>query len=109
MEEFAIPEHALQHLVLDGRLAFDFQDGPVNPLDQVREVDAGGADRLARLAVEAGFYNGTGVFTSVVEIGENEPDCPNVHMTVVVPADELIDGTDIGACAAADAAQRPGK
>ena len=55
MEELAIPKHALQQPVLDGRLAFDFQDGPVNPLDQVGEVDAGGADRLAGLAVEAGF------------------------------------------------------
>ena len=109
MEQLAISHDALKQPVLDGCLAFHFEDGPVNSLDQVGEVDAGGADRLARLAVEAGFYNGTGIFTSVVEIGEDEPDRPNVDMTIVVPADELVNGADIGAGAAAHTPQGLGK
>ena len=54
-------------------------------------------------------YDGAGIFTAVVEIGEDEPDGPDVDMTVVVPADKLVDGADIGASAAADAAERLGE
>ena len=45
----------------------------------------------------------------MVEIGEDEADGPDVDMTVVVAADQLVDGADIGAGTAADAAQRLGK
>ena len=68
-----------------------------------------GQTALQAWQLRQAFDNGAGIFTSVVEIGEDESDRPNVNMTVVVPADELVDGADIGACAAADAPQRLGK
>ena len=45
----------------------------------------------------------------MVEIGQDEPDGPDVDMAVVVAAHQPVDRADIGAGAAADAAQRLGE
>ena len=78
MEQFAVAEYALQQLVFDGRSAFHLQDRSVHPLDQVREIDAGGANRLAGLVVEAGLDDGPGILAPVIEIGEDEADRPKM-------------------------------
>ncbi len=75
----------------------------------MRQIDSRRTDRLAGLAVEAIADDGSGVFSTVVEVRQDESDGPDVDVTIVVSAHELIDWADVGARTAADAAQCLGK
>ncbi len=55
------------------------------------------------------MHDGPVVFAAVVEIGEDEADGADIDVAVVVPPHQAVDGADIGAGAAADAAQGLGK
>ena len=73
------------------------------------QIDAGGADGLAGLAVEAVLHDGPGVFMAMVEVGEDQADGPDIDVAQVVAAHQAVDGANVGAGAAAHAAQGLGE
>src|SRR5208337_1902478 len=109
MEEAAVLQDPPQQPVLQRPLFLFGQDLPMNFFDEQGQIDAHGTHRFAGQAVEAVLHDGPVVLAAVVKIGENQADGADIDMAVIVAAHQRIDGTDIGAGAAADAAQDLGK
>ena len=75
----------------------------------MRQVYARGTGFLAGLAVQAVLDDGPGIGPAVVKIGQDQADGPDVDVAVVVAAHQRVNRADVGAGAAADAAQGLGK
>ena len=108
MEEAAVLQDPAQEPVFQG-LGLLAQDLAVDFLDEMGEIDARRAYRLAGLAVEAVLDDGPGVFPAMVKIGQDQADGADIDVAVVVAAHQAVNGADVGAGAAAHAAQGLGK
>src|SRR3989339_279959 len=77
--------------------------------DEKGQIDIDRAYGFAGLAVEAVADNGPGIVLSMVKIGQDQADGPDIDMAQGMAPDLPVHRADIGAGPAADAAQGLGK
>ena len=104
VEAVAILHHEAHHAA-GGIVAFVLDEAGADVADDAGEVDASGADIVAGFAADAVLHEGTGLIGTVVQVGEGEAHSTDVHVTHLVAADETVHGADVGAGAAAHAAE----
>ena len=97
--------HDHAHHGTGGAVAVGLDEAGTDFHGDARQIDACGAHVLAGFAAYAVLNQGAGLVCAVIQIGEREAHGADVHVAHLVAADETVHGADVGAGAAAHAAQ----
>ena len=108
MEELAVL-HQLGQQNRGNGVPVLIQNAGVDFLDQPGQIDTRGADMLAGLAVDAVLDQILGLVPVVEKEGQDEADGADVNVPHLMAADHAVHGADVGAGAAAHAAEHLGE
>ena len=78
-----------------------FQNAGLNVFNQTGQVNSTCANFLTCSTVDAVLNKVLGFLSTVVEVGKDEADSPDINMAHFVAADHAVDRTNVGACATA--------
>ena len=108
VEELAVAQQFAQQQA-GQRMAFFVLNDSVDFLDEMGQIDSGGADGLAGAAVDAILNQVFGFVPSVEEISHDESDGADIDVAIAVAAYHAVNRADVGAGAAAHASKHLGK